>query len=116
VTLGIGLERLLVGRRRNNLVEKEIPLEEAKKYIHEAMLKTGVVIKTPDYIYALYEREPNRWVNVSVILDEKTAWLSEVDTRRALLLLMDEVVKSLPQYKDKWKPIIDEAELEGILE
>jgi len=96
--------------------EKEISLEEAKRHIHEALLKTGLVIKTPDYLYAIYEKEPGKWVNVSVIFDDKTAWISEVDTRRALLLLIDEVGKSLPQYKDKWKPIIDEAELEGLFE
>ena len=98
------------------MIEKEISIEEAKKLIHEALLRTGLVIKTPDYIYAIYEKEPGKWINVSIILDDKTAWISEVDTKRALLLLIDEVGKSLPQYKDKWKPIVDEAELEGILD
>jgi len=97
------------------VAEKQIPLEEAKKLVQEALVSTGLVIKTSDYIYAIYEKAPDKWINVSIILDEKTAWVSEATTKKAILLLIDEVSKSLPQYKDQWKPILDEAELEDIL-
>ena len=92
--------------------EREIPKEEAIKYIKEALLKPGIIIKTDEYIYALYEYAPERWRNVSLVFAEDIAWLSEVDTKRALLLLIDEVGKSLPRYKDKWHVILSEDELE----
>ncbi|MEX0568656.1 MAG: hypothetical protein Q6363_005780 [Candidatus Njordarchaeota archaeon] len=95
--------------------EKEISKDEAVKHIREALVKTGVVIKTTDYIYALYEKEPDKWINVSLVFGEETAWISEVSTKRALLLLIDEVSKSLPQFKGDWKPILSEDELEAIL-
>jgi len=95
--------------------EKEISREEATKAVREALLKTGIVIKTKDYIYALYEKEPDLWVSVSIVSGEETAWMSQVSTKRALLLLMDEVAKSLPQYKGEWKPILSEDELEAEL-
>lgn len=95
--------------------ERQISLDEAKKLVREALVSTGLVIKTPDYIYAIYEKSPDRWINVSIILDEKTAWISEVTIKKAILLLIDEVGKSLPQYKDQWKPVLDEDELEEIL-
>lgn len=95
--------------------EKEISRDEAIKHIKEALIKTGLVIKTADYIYALYEKEPDRWINVSLVFGEETAWISEVSTKRALLLLIDEVSKSLPQFKGNWKPILSEDELDAIL-
>jgi len=95
--------------------EKEIAKDEAIKLMKEALTKTGIVIKTKDYVYALYEREPEHWINVSIVFGEETAWVSEVSTKRALLLLMDEVAKSLPQYKGDWKPILSEEELEAVL-
>lgn len=97
------------------VTEREVSKEEAIKLIEEALLKTGLVIETPDYIYALFEKEPNKWINVSLVFEDKTGWVSEVDTKRALLLLMDEVSKSLSQYKGEWKPILDEVELQNIL-
>jgi len=95
--------------------EKEISKDEAISLIREALVKTGIIIKTKDYIYALYEKEPDRWVNVSIVFGEENGWKSEVSTKRAILLLMDEVAKSLPQYKEDWKPILSEDELEAVI-
>ncbi len=95
--------------------EKEISKDEAARLMKEALMKTGIVLKTKDYLYALYEKEPDRWVNISIVFGEESAWISEVSTKRAILLLMDEVAKSLPQYKGEWKPILSEDELENIL-
>jgi len=98
-----------------SMSEKEISKDEAISLIREALVKTGIIIKTKDYIYALYEKEPDRWVSVSIVFGEKNGWKSEVSTKRAILLLMDEVAKSLPQYKEDWKPILSEDELEAVI-
>lgn len=93
-------------------------LEEVEKYFKEALERAaaGIIIETPDYIYALYELSPNRWRQVSYVFGEKEGYVEDIDTRRALLLFMEEVSKSLVQYnKGEWRVILSEMELEEVL-
>jgi len=92
--------------------------DEAIKHFREALIKpTSIIIATPDYLYALYEVMPNRWKQVSYVFADNEIYIDEVDTKRALLLLMEEVSKSLIRYdKGQWKVILSEAELEELLE
>ncbi len=94
------------------------PLSEIKKYLKEALVKpSGIIIVTPDYIYALYEMAPNRWRQISYVFADNEGYIDDVDTKRALLLLMEEVSKSLIRYnKGEWRTILSEAELDEILE
>ncbi len=91
-------------------------LEEAIKGLKEALNKPGVIIQTPDYVYAIYELGPGRWRQISVTFADKEVDISDVDLRRAILYLIEEVSKSLPNYHGKWRVILSEAELSELEE
>ena len=94
-------------------------IDEVEKYLKEALEKAsaGIIIETPDYIYALYELSGNRWRQVSYVFSDGEGYVEEIDIRRALLLLIEEVSKSLAQYnKGEWRIILSEIELEEVLE
>lgn len=94
-------------------------INEIEKYLKEALEKAsaGIIIETSDYIYALYELSGNRWRQVSYIFSDREGFVEEMDTRRALLLLMEEVSKSLIRYnKGEWRIILSEIELKEVLE
>lgn len=94
-------------------------IDEIEKYLKEALEKpaAGIIIETPDYIYALYELSNNRWRQVSYVFSDREGYVEDIDTRRALLLLIEEVSKSLVRYnKGEWGTILSEMELEEVLE
>ncbi len=93
-------------------------IDDVIKYLKEALAKpTGIIIETPDYIYALYEIGPNQWRQVSFVFGDKEGFVDDMDTRRALLLFMEEVSKSLIRFnKGEWRVILSEAELEEVIE
>jgi len=95
-----------------------ISVDDVEKYLREALAKpTGIIIVTPDYVYALYETKSNAWRQIQFVFADNEGYIDEVDTKRALLYLMEEVSKSLIRYeKGQWKTIISEAELEELLD
>ncbi|MHA1616006.1 MAG: hypothetical protein ACTSX9_01700 [Candidatus Njordarchaeales archaeon] len=91
--------------------------EEIKKHFREGLLKPGIIIATPDYLYGLYEIGPNKWRQVSYTFSDKDLSVEDIDTRKALLYLIEEVSKSLVTLnKGEWKVILSEAELDEIID
>ncbi|MHA1589898.1 MAG: hypothetical protein ACTSVA_04745 [Candidatus Njordarchaeales archaeon] len=91
--------------------------EEIKKYFREGLIKPGIIIYTTDYLYGLYEISPNRWRQVSYVFADKDFSVEDIDTRRALLYLIEEVSKSLVRFeKGEWRVILSEAEIDEIID
>lgn len=94
-----------------------VPFSEIEKALNEAIKSDGIVIKTTDYIFLLYELAPDRWVKGSWIFDERKGYKTTVSTKRAILYLIDEVAESLNRYKkENWKPIISPRKVKTIIE
>jgi len=90
--------------------------EEVIKSLKEALEKTGIIIETPYYVFALYEVNPDKWKQVQYVFDEKEGYIEEINVRRAILYLIEEVSKSLITLeKGDWNVILSEAELEEII-
>ena len=92
-------------------------VDEIVKALNEALQGTGIIIVTPDYVYAVYEKEENKWLQVSYDFLEKEGFIEELNTRKALLYLIEEVSKSLIRFeKGAWYVVISEAELSDVIE
>ena len=90
--------------------------EEIINSLKEAITKTGIVIETPYYVFALYEKQDGVWKQVQYVFEDNEGFIETIDTRRALLYLIEEVSKSLISLnKGDWRVILNENELEEVL-
>ncbi|NIQ07431.1 MAG: hypothetical protein GWO20_17420 [Candidatus Korarchaeota archaeon] len=93
-----------------------VSFSKIKNALNEAIKRDGVIIKTPDYVFIIYEMAPDRWVKASWIFSDEEGWKTTVSTKRALLYLIEEVTESLKRYeKGEWKPIIAPQEVKTII-
>ena len=92
--------------------------EEIKNALREAVrAQTGIVIETPDYVYALWEVTKGVWKQAWYSFVDREGEVNTIDERKALLLLIEEVSKSLVRFaKGGFRTIISEQELESTLE
>ena len=91
--------------------------EEVINSLKEALDKTGIIIQTPYYVFALYEVEPGLWKQVQYVFEDKEGFIETVNERKALLYLIEEVSKSLINLnKGDWTVILSPNELEDVLQ
>ena len=96
--------------------EEVASLEEVIASLKEALDKTGIIIETPYYVFALYEIAPGRWKQVQYVFEDKEGFIETIDERRALLYLIEEVSKSLINLnKGDWNVILSPSELEDVI-
>ncbi len=90
--------------------------EEIIESLRDAVNKTGILIETPYYVFALYEVRDGVWKQVQYVFEDKEGFIETVDTKRALLYLIEEVSKSLISLnKGDWRVILNQDELEEVL-
>lgn len=97
-------------------MSEAVPFSEIKSALQEGIKKDGIVIRTSDYLFMIYEMAPDRWVKASWIFAENKGYKTTISTKRALLYLIDEVTESLKRYsQDEWSPIISPRKVESII-
>ncbi|MGQ4891005.1 MAG: hypothetical protein ACP6IP_00800 [Candidatus Njordarchaeia archaeon] len=96
--------------------EEVASIEDVIASLKEALDKTGIIIETPYYVFALYEVGPGRWKQVQYVFEDKEGFIETIDERRALLYLIEEVSKSLINLgKGDWNVILSPGELEDVI-
>ncbi|MHA1409364.1 MAG: hypothetical protein ACTSQY_03410 [Candidatus Odinarchaeia archaeon] len=91
-------------------------ISELKNLLKEAWKSPSIIIKTPDYIYAL-KKEDGGWQEISYMFAEKDLQKRTLNSENALLFLIEELTKSLVQYSPQLQEniIVDAGKLDEIL-
>lgn len=98
------------------MAEEIASKEDIIKSLREALEKTGIIIETPYYVFALYEVNPDKWRQVQYVFEDKEGFIEDINLRRAILYLIEEVSKSLITLeKGDWRVILSESELEEVI-
>ena len=58
----------------------------------------SAILLTDDYLYLMYQLEPGKWQEASFIFDDGSLEVRELDTEKALMLLIEEITTGLPGY------------------
>ncbi len=67
--------------------------------LEEAWKTKSAILLTEDYLYMMYQQEEGKWKEVSFIFDDASLDVRDLDTEKALLLLIEEITTGLPGYE-----------------
>lgn len=96
--------------------EEKASKEEIIESLKEALNRTGIIIETPYYVFALYEVGDDLWKQVQYVFEDSEGFIEKTNTKRALMYLIEEVGKSLITLnKGDWRVVLNENELEEVL-
>lgn len=89
--------------------------------ILEGAMKPGtssIVINTKDYVYCLVatDTELNSWKEASITFPDNTVEIKELPAGKALMLLIEELLRGLPNYVDNLPIAKNEGEIGTVIE
>ena len=83
--------------------------ENAKKaleILEEAWKVKSAILLTDDYLYMMYQVSEGKWKEVSFIFDDASIEVRDLDSEKALMLLIEEITTGLPGY-DSYTTVLD---------
>lgn len=102
----------------NNLMVwvMDVKKSEVTEFLKNVWSQPSIIIKTPDYLYAL-KKEGEKWVEVSYLFSDKEMQRRILQPEEALLYLIEELTKSLVHYSNSLKEhiIVENGKLNEIL-
>ncbi len=92
--------------------------ENAKKVLElleEAWKVKSAILLTDDYLYMMYKVDEGKWKEVSFIFDDASLEERDLDSEKALMLLLEEITTGLPSY-DSYTTVLDNDTRETVKE
>lgn len=80
-------------------MSKEENANKTLELLEEAWKTKSAILLTDDYLYMMYQLEEGKWKEVSFIFDDASLEVRDLDTEKALLLLIEEITTGLPGYE-----------------
>ena len=70
---------------------------------------------TDDYLYMMFQVGEGKWKEASFIFDDATLEVRDLDSEKALMLLIEEIRTGLPGY-DSYTTVLDNDTREAVKE
>ncbi|MFW9832038.1 MAG: hypothetical protein ACFFD8_09720 [Candidatus Thorarchaeota archaeon] len=80
-------------------MSKEENANQTLEILEEAWKAKSAILLTDDYLYMMYQIDEGKWKEASFIFDDASLEVRDLDTEKALLLLIEEITTGLPGYK-----------------
>ena len=96
-------------------MSKEENANKTLELLEEAWKVKSAILMTDDYLYMMYQVEEGKWKEASFIFDDASLEVRDLDTEKALLLLLEEITTGLPGY-EKYTTVLDNDAREKVKE
>ncbi|MFX1509001.1 MAG: hypothetical protein ACFFBR_01720 [Promethearchaeota archaeon] len=96
-------------------MSKEENATKTLELLEEAWKVNSAILMTDDYVYMMYQIEEGKWKEVSFIFDDASLEVRELESEKALMLLIEEIRTGLPGYKS-YTTVLDNDTRETVKE
>jgi hypothetical protein len=83
--------------------------------LEEAWKVKSAILLTDDYLYMMYQVGEGKWKEASFIFDDASLEERELDSEKALMLLIEEITTGLPGY-ESYTTVLDNDTRETVKE
>ncbi len=85
------------------------------KLLEDAWKSKSAILLTDDYLYMMFQIEAGKWKEASFIFDDASLEERDLDSEKALMLLIEEITTGLPGYKS-YTTVLDNDSRETVKE
>jgi len=96
-------------------MSKEENSNKVLELLEEAWKVKSAIVMTDDYLYMMFQVGEGKWKEASFIFDDASLEVRDLDTEKALMLLIEEITTGLPGYKS-YTTVLDNDTRETVKE
>ena len=94
-------------------MSKEENAKKTLELLEEAWKANSAILMTDDYLYIMFQVGEGKWKEASFIFDDATLEVRDLDSEKALMLLIEEIRTGLPGY-DSYTTVLDNDTREAV--